>query len=243
MPDQDTEIQQRLTRASMKVRLQGVFFVLVGTVCLAVGYFNNTSSQRQFNERMNSGSNLGPAANKVIDNVPPLQVGRALSSPLFQLMMFVVMGFGLIVGVIGAAYLLVGLTGKKRGELTEEYRIEAKTSELRASGVENSTEPRLRYDGVYKHARVEPHLRFYPNGTVAQCFAFSGITPIRFFIKLEKAEHSDCIHMGTYSVNGDRVSAVFVFRRSGRTERMEFVIGLNTLTRNNEEWSFGLIAT
>jgi len=169
----DAELKWRLARASAKARFGGLGYILMGVMFLALGYFSNTSSQREFNQRMNSGGNLGATANKVIDNVPPLAAGRALSSPLMALMPFVFMGLGLFSAGMGIKTLAQGASPEERQDIREEYRIEQviQAREIDKEVLTDSiVDGSLRFDGIYVLAKDSDcewkYLIFFKSGRV-----------------------------------------------------------------------------
>jgi hypothetical protein len=212
---EDTELKRRLRRASTKARFGGLGFILIGVMFLALGYFSNSPSQRQFNQRMNSGDNLGPTANKIIDNVPPLAAGRALSSPLMALMPFVMMGLGLLSAGMGIKTVAQGASPESRHDISEEYRIEkllhARQNDKQASP-DSNLDSSLRFDGVYalvKEGDCEwKHLIFFKSGRVR--IPSTGLTPIRAFVEECRKDSSGSSVGGwsaaNYKLNGSTVT-------------------------------------
>jgi hypothetical protein len=215
IPTQDAELKRRLGRASIKARFGGLGFILIGAMFLTLGYFSNTPSQRQFNERMNSGSNLGPTATRVIDNVPPLAAGRALSSPLMALMPFVMMGLGLLSVGMGIKAIAQGASPVERQDIGEEYRfeqlIQARQNNSKMSPT-STVDDSLRFDGIYVLAK-EPdcdwkYLVFFKSGRVR--IPSTGLTPVRAFVEERRKDSSGSSTGGwsaaTYQLSGSTVS-------------------------------------
>ncbi len=205
------DLKWRLARASAKARLGGLGFFLIGVMFLALGYFSNSPSQRQFNQRMNSGDNLGPTANKIIDNVPPLAAGRALSSPLMALMPFVMMGLGLFSAGMGIKTFAQGASPTERQDIEEEYRIEQLLHARPNKNdilPESATEASLRLDGLYvlsKDADFDwKYLVFFKTGRVR--IPSSSLTPIRAFVEERRKDSTDTSSGGwssaKYQLNG-----------------------------------------
>jgi hypothetical protein len=211
----DAELKRRLRRASTKARFGGFGFILIGAMFLALGYFSNTPSQRQFNQTMSSGSNLGPTANKVIDNVAPLAAGRALSSPLMMLMPFVFMGLGLLSVGMGIKTIAQGASPVERQDIGEEFRIEqlihARQNDKQTSPY-SSVDSSLRFDGVYvlaKEADCEwKYLLFFKSGRVR--IPSTSLTPIRAFVEESRKDSSDSSVGGwsaaNYKLSGSTVT-------------------------------------
>jgi hypothetical protein len=190
---QDPELKRRLRRASTKARFGGVAFILMGAMFLTLGYFTNTPSQRQFDSQMNSRSTI---ADPIINNVPPLAAGRALSSPLMALMPFVFMGLGLLSVGMGIKTVAQGASPVERQDIGEEFRIEqlihARQNNKQTSP-DSTVDSSLRFDGVYvlgKDADCEwKYLIFFKSGRVR--IPSTSLTPIRALVEESRKDASD----------------------------------------------------
>jgi hypothetical protein len=212
MSTQDTELRRRLRRASAKARLGGLGFILMGAMLFTAGYFSNTPSQREFTERVNSSSTpLDP----VINNVPPLAAGRALSTPLMNLMPFVMMGLGLLSVGMGIKAIAQGASPAERQDIGEEYRIERimqARQNIRETSPDSIVDGLLRFDGIYVLTNETDfdwkYLMFFKSGRVR--IPSSRLTPVRAFVEERRKDSSDSSTGGwsaaKYRLTGPTVS-------------------------------------
>jgi len=203
MDTQDVELRRRLRSASTKARLGGLGFILMGAMLFTFGYFSNTSAQREFTKRVNSSSTqLDP----IINNVPPLAAGRALSTPLMNLMPFVMMGLGLLSVGMGIKAIGQGASPAERQDIGEEFRIERimhARQNIGETPPDSIGDGLLRFDGIYVLTKGSDfdwkYLVFFKSGRVR--IPSSVRTPVRAFVEERRKDSSDLSARGWSAAN------------------------------------------
>jgi ankyrin repeat protein len=114
----DEKIQKWLIRASILARFGSIGWVLGGAMFITFGWLGNTDRQRQFNAEMN---NRPTIADPIINNVPSLAAGRALSTPLMDLMPIVMLGLGILSVGYGIYTFIIGMSEKDKEVSVEGY--------------------------------------------------------------------------------------------------------------------------